>query len=318
MMKVVLTLFGVGLVVFGQQPSFDELTQLFEVDPKQPHDVKLSARWSREGVRSFDFSFASPVSGRVRGMLVMPDRPGNFAVILFGHWMMRGSPMRNHTEFLEEAIVYARAGAVCVLLDSPLVREGVTEDPDMMHGQEPRAALQMAREWRRALDIFLLRKDVDSERVAYVGHSFSAGVGAQLAGVEKRIQSFVLMANTYSLRDFVYDEQNADMVAMRKKMGEDRVRNYFRQFPWDDSLPFVRHSAPAAVFLQNGSLDQDPPARVVQKSFEYFQEPKQIQFYEAGHALNAAARVDRGKWLQSRLKLERLDLRELGSIEQLR
>ncbi len=35
--------------------------------------------------------------------------------------------MRNHTEFLEEAIVYARAGAVCLLLDTPLVRPGVAE-----------------------------------------------------------------------------------------------------------------------------------------------------------------------------------------------
>ena len=46
----------------------------------------------------------------------------------------------------------------------------------------------MAREWRRAIDLMLARKDVDATRVAYVGHSFSAGVGAKLAGVEKRIR----------------------------------------------------------------------------------------------------------------------------------
>jgi len=225
-MKIVLTLLASGLLAFGQPSTFDELTKLFRIDPKQPQDAELSATGDRKGVRTFDFSFSSPVSGRVPGVLVIPDRPGRFPVLLFGHWMMAGSPMRNHNEFLEEAIVYARAGVLCLLLDSPLVRDGIIEDPDPMHGQGPNGALQMAREWRRALDILLLRKDVDPKRVAYVGHSFSAGVGAKLIGVEKRIQSFVLMANMYSLRDYIYDEQNAEMVAMRNKMGEDWIQNY--------------------------------------------------------------------------------------------
>jgi hypothetical protein len=159
-------LLAVGLPAFGQQTPFDEFAKLFEIDPKQLHDAELSATWNREGVKAFDFSFASPVSGRVPGLLVMPDWPGQFPAVLFGHWMMRGSPMRNHTEFLEEAIVYARAGVICVLLDTPLVREGVVDDPDLMNGQEAKGTVQMAREWRRALDILLLRKDVDPKRVA--------------------------------------------------------------------------------------------------------------------------------------------------------
>ncbi|MGJ5816267.1 hypothetical protein [Paludibaculum fermentans] len=225
--------------------------------------------------------------------------------------------MRNHTEFLEEATVYARAGAVCLLLDTPLVRTGVVEDQDFTHGQEPKAALQMAREWRRALDILLLREDVDSKRVAYVGHSFSAGVGAKLAGVEKRIQSFVLLANTYSLRDFIYDEQNVELKAWRKKVGEAAIQGYLRQFPWDDSLPFARHAAPSAVFLQNGRSDSDLPEKTVRGSLEYFNGPKQLEFYDAGHALNSAARLDRARWLQQRLGVTSLDLRALGSIPQL-
>jgi cephalosporin-C deacetylase-like acetyl esterase len=316
-MKSALTLLAFRLLAFGQPATFDELTKLFQNDPKQSQDVKLSATGDRMGVRTFDFSFSSPVSGRVPGVLVMPDRPGRFPVLLFGHWMMAGSPMRNHTEFLEEAIVYARGGVICLLLDSPLVREGVIEDSDPMHGQGPNGALQMAREWRKALDILLLRKDVDPKRVAYVGHSFSAGVGAKLIGVEKRIQSFVLMANMYSLRDYIYDEQNAEMVAMRDKMGEAWIQHYFRQFPWDDSKTFVEHSAPAAVFLQNGRSDSGLPEKIVRKSYEYFNEPKRIEFYNAGHELNSTARVDRASWLQGRLKLKTLDVQALGAIEEL-
>ena len=172
----------------------------------------------------------------------------------------------------------------------------------------------MAREWRRALDLLLARQDADPKRVAYVGHSFNAGVGAKLAGVEKRIHSFVLMANIYSLRDLLYDEQDPQMVAWRKKEGEERIQSYFEKFPWDDSATFVRHSAPGAVFLLNGRFDKPLPERIVRKSFEYFQEPERLEFYDAGHELNAVARIDRARWLRERLKLKNIDLKALDSI----
>lgn len=136
--------------------------------------------------------------------------------------------------------------------------------------------------------------------------------------VEKRIQSFVLMANTYSLHDFVYDDQNPALVEWRKSMGDEKIQAYFRQFPWDDSKPFAGHSAPAAVFLQNGRLDSDLPEQTVRKSFQYFLEPKRIEFYDAGHELNSAARVDRVKWLQTRLKVKTLKPRVLGAIKQVK
>lgn len=59
-----------GLSAFGQQVPFVEL---FQVDSKQPHDVRLSEKWTRDGVRTFNFSFASPVGGRVPGLLLTPD-----------------------------------------------------------------------------------------------------------------------------------------------------------------------------------------------------------------------------------------------------
>jgi cephalosporin-C deacetylase-like acetyl esterase len=226
--------------------------------------------------------------------------------------------MRNRNEFLEEAIVMARAGAICLLLDTPLVRPGVTEDPDPMLGQGPNAALQMAREWRRAIDLMLARQDVDPKRIAYVGHSFSAGVGAKLAGVEKRIQSLLLMANTYSLREYIYDDQNPEMRAEREKLGEDWIQAYFQKFPWDDSAMFVEHSAPAAVFLQNGRLDKPIPERIVRKSFEHFQDPKRLEFYDAGHELSAVARRDRAEWLQQQLNLQNVNFKAVDSIPQLR
>jgi cephalosporin-C deacetylase-like acetyl esterase len=299
-------------------PSFDQLRALFEYDRAKPAHENLSLKSERDGVGIFDFSFDSPVQGRVPGLLVRPTGKGAFAVVLYGHWMMRGSPFRNKTEFLEEAVIMARAGAMSVLLDTPLVRTELPEEEDPMEGRAPNAQIQMVKEWRRALDIVLARPDVDSRRVAYVGHSFNAGVGAKLAGLEKRIGSFVLMANQYSLREFVYDEENPVMVAERKKRGEAWIKAYFEKFPWDDSRPFAERSAPAAVFLQFGSTDKPLPPSAARLSFARFAEPKRMEFYDAGHELNAQARVGRAEWLAERLKLRPPDLEALRTLPPLR
>ena len=44
---------------------------------------------------------------------------------------------------------------------------------------------------------------------------------------------------------------------------------------------------------------------------------KRMEFYDAGHALNSAARLDRARWLQKHLGLKKMDETELGEIEQL-
>ncbi|MFN7919126.1 MAG: hypothetical protein U0Q16_03460 [Bryobacteraceae bacterium] len=297
---------------------FADLAKLFENGAGPAPALSVSPDAPQPKVKVYDFSFASPVAGRVPGTLVTPARKGKFPVILFGHWMMAGSPMRHRGEFLEEAVILAKAGSVCLLLDAPLVRPGVVEDADPMNGQGVTAAIQMAREWRRALDLLLARTDTDSRRVAYVGHSFNAGVGAQLAAVEKRIQSFVLMANTYSLRDYIYDDENPTMVTMRKSKGEAWIGEYFDKFPTAEVSGFAARSAPAAIFLQNGRLDKPLSEHIVRKTFTYFKEPKRLEFYDAGHELDAKARTDRVAWLQEQLRLGPVDQRALDAIPKLR
>jgi hypothetical protein len=228
--------------------------------------------------------------------------------------MIPGSPLRNKGEFLEEAVLMAKAGALCLLLDSPLVRPGVVQDPDPMNGQGPKAHLQMAKEWRKALDLMLARQDIEADRVAYVGHSFNAGVGALLTGVEKRIGSFVLMANQYSFREYMYDGRNRAAVEERRKRGDGFIDAYLEAFPWADTVHFVERSSPAAVFLQFGKKDEPIPVHIAELGFSHFGAPKRMELYDAGHELDAQARVDRAVWLVQRLDLQEIDEAALRSI----
>lgn len=302
-------------------PRFEELARQFDYDRAAAPDVREAGRRRRRGgVTVVDLNYASPLGGRVPAYLVVPPGRGPFAAVLFGHWMMPGSPLRDRREFLEEAVVLARAGAISLLIDAPLVRPGFVADEDEMRAaaQESEAARQQVVDFRRGLDLLLARADVDPARVAYVGHSFDAHVGGILAAVEKRIHSFVLMAGVYAVEEFVFDPENAAMQELRRRVGDERLREHFRRYAWDDPAHFVGRSAPAAVFLQFGRRDRPITEKMARRYFDLFAEPKRIAFYDAGHALDAAARRERAEWLARRLALGPLDRAALARIPQLK
>lgn len=309
---------------FGQTAAasrFEEMARQYDYDAKALLDVREVGRDHRDGAIVIDFTYAGARGGRVPAYLVLPQSGGGpFAAILYGHWMMPGSPLRNRREFLEEALVMARAGAVSLLIDAPYNRPGFARETDEMREavQSSEFSRQQVIDFRRGLDLLLARGGVDPKRVAYVGHSFDAHVGAILAGVEKRIGSFVLMAGLYADEEFVFDPENKDMVALRARVGDEAVRAYFRDYAWDDPVHFIGRSSPAHVFLQYGRLDKPITEKMARRSFELFGEPRKIGFYDAGHALDAAARRERVEWLARRLSLRRPDLKALARIPELK
>lgn len=327
MMRITLLLTFVltcSAAAFGQAavpPPFEELVRQFDYDATRPLDVREVGKERRRGATVIDLSYASPRGGRVPAYLVVPAAGrGPFAAVLFGHWMMDGSPLKNRREFLEEALVLARAGAVSLLVDAPHVRPGFVSRDDGMGGavSSAEAARQQVVDFRRGLDLLLARGDVDPKRVAYVGHSFDAHVGSILSAVEKRVGSFVLMAGAYADEEYVFDPANADMLKMRERFGDERIRAYFRDYAWDEPTHFVGRNAPAAVFLQFGRKDKPITEKMARRDFGRFAEPKRIGFYDAGHELDAAARRERVEWLAERLSLRRPDYAALARIPPLK
>lgn len=307
---------------FSQVPEtrFQDLVRHFDYDPKTPLDVREVGRQKRDGVTIIDLSYASPRGSRVPAYLVVPAGRGPFAAILFGHWMMPGSPLRNRREFLDESVVLARSGAISLLIDAPLVRPGFVEEKDELRAQvqSAEASRQQVIDFRRGVDLLTMRRDVDPTRVAYVGHSYDAHIGGILSAVEKRIGSFVLMAGGFSDEEYVFDPDNAEMQKLRQRIGEKTLRDFFQKYAFDDPVHFIGHSAPASVFLQFGTEDQPIPEKLGRYYYDLFAEPKKMALYKAGHALNAEARTERVQWLAERLKLRPIDRSALALIPELK
>ncbi len=175
-----------------------ELLSHFDYDQTTPLNIKRIGVTRRERANVYDITYDSLKGGVVPAYLVVPKSRGPFAAVIWGHWYWANSSMANRKEFLEEAIVLAQAGVVSLLIDGPLARPGHQEIKDPFDERNAAEFLQQVMDMRRGVDVLRARRDVDRKRIAYVGHSYNAGVGALLSGVDRRFKAFVLMAGSTS------------------------------------------------------------------------------------------------------------------------
>ncbi len=296
-----------------------KLVRHFDYERAAPLDLQILTSEDRGAATVYDLTYASPQGGRVPAYLVVPHGKGPFAAILFGHWAMPGSPTRNRSEFLPEALAYARAGAVSLLIDAPFARPGQSEDDDFLSDKNAEMRLQQVLDMRRGVDLLLARDDVDPERIGLVGHSYDAAVGGILAGVEKRIATFVLMAGGLAEEEMLFSDEPA-FVEWRQRVGEDRIKAYLAKYGWLDPAHYVSHATPASVLLQYARKDEfvKNPDAWAQRDFKWVSEPKELKLYDAGHALDAQARRDRYFWLRTHLRLGELDPAVLDALPQVK
>jgi dienelactone hydrolase len=316
LMATVITAFGQA-----QRPRVEELVRQFDYDRKAPLDVREVGKERRDGATIIDLGYVSPLGGRVPAYLVAPEGKKPVAAVLFGHWMMPGSPLMNRREFLEEAIVIARSGAVSLLIDTPLVRPGFVEEKDEMRAavQSAEASRQQVVDLRRGIDLLTARYRIGKNAIAYVGHSFDAHVGGILSAVEKRINFFVLMAGVFADEEYVFDPDNAEMMKLRARVGDEVLREYFRKYAWDDPINFIGHNPPTAVLLQYGRQDKPITEKMAERYFGLFSRgTTKMTYYDAGHALDAKARLDRAGWLREKLSLKPVDTAALARIPELK
>jgi pimeloyl-ACP methyl ester carboxylesterase len=160
----------------------------------------------------------------------------------------------------------------------------------------------------------LARPDVDVKRIAYVGHSYNAGVGALLSGVDRRFKAFVLMAG--SMSDEV-GRATKEFQEFRQKAGAEKVDTLIEKYSWLDQGKYVSHAAPATVFLQFATQEDFLTPERARLHAAVVSEPKQFKLYDAPHALNAEARRDRIAFLTEQLKLKPLPAAAIAGIPNL-
>jgi dienelactone hydrolase len=285
---------------FSQTPSVNELRHMFDYDQQAALDVREVSVINRNGVRIHDITYASPKNGRVTAYLVVPAARGRFAGVVFGHWAYG-----TRTDFLPEALLYAQAGVVSLLVDDLGVRpapwrrnaDGAT-DPQGVRDN----FIQSVVDLRRGIDVLLGRPDVDPNRIAYVGHSSGAHWGAILSAVDRRLKTAVLMAGVPDEATILMGSDDPEFVDFRKSVPKEQRDNYFRIISPLDAINYVSHAAPTSLLFQFARFERYFNEAAMRRYAQAASQPKLVLWYDTGHGLNdIRPLIDRAHWLQTRI-----------------
>ncbi len=277
------------------------LKRQFDYDPKEPLGVAEKLLYERDGAKVYDVNYASPKGGRVTAYLVVPAGPGPHAGLLFGHW----GP-GNRSEFLPEAKLYARAGAVSLLVDYPWVRPApwrralkFLDDPEADH----RAFVQAVVDLRRGLDLLTARSDVDPKRLAYVGHSYGAQWGAILSATDGRLKGAVLMGGIPDAESIYRDNDDPGLVELRANTPKEKLDAFFKVYGRTAAVRYVPHTTIPLLF-QFARQEQLFDKAAMDRYANAATGPKAVKWYDTGHDLNdVQALLDRAAWLRERVGL---------------
>ena len=284
--------------------DFQAAARLFDYDAKQPLDIHDKVIEEFHGGTLHDITYTSPRGGPVGAYLVVPSGKSPFAAVLFGHW---GNGTR--AEFIPEAKLYARAGAVSLIPDYPWDRpQPWHKTPD--HFDKPQLdreiEIQAVVDLRRGIDFLLARPDVDPKRLAYVGHSYGAQWGSILSAVDKRMKTSVLMAGVAEMADILLRSDDPGMVDFRKNQPAGQLEKYAQVTGDIDAIHFVGRASPIPLLLQFATYEQYFDKTSMQHYVVAASDPKKVLYYDTGHDLNdPQALEDRYDWLVNYINLRR-------------
>lgn len=285
-----LLLFASSLTIHAQsRTEAAARTTLFRYNESSPVTFREVSSEQRGDVTVRDITFTPEPGREIKTYLVVPNGNGPFAGILWVHWL--GEEKSNRTQFLDEAVELAPKGAVSLLIDA------MWSAPQWFGSRVPERdyehSIRQVIELRRAVDLLLSQPNVDKTRIGFVGHDYGAMYGMLVAGVDRRIHTFVFIAATQSLNDWAFlGPQPKSKAAYLRRNSILELTDYLQQ---------IRNASKFFQFGKNDFYVSQADAAVL---FAAATEPKQRKMYEASHKmeLNEIAR-DRDEWLVKQLKL---------------
>ena len=265
----------------------------FNYDAAVPFDTKIISQTEQDGVSVTELSYAAHnpafsvnMGGRTVATLVSPKGKGSFAGIVYMHWLDPSSNGRH--EYLNEAVTLAQHGAVSLLPQGYFpwssLPSGTRDDRALMIGQ--------VIELRRAFDFLLAQPGVDPKRLGFVGHDYGGVYGGILAGVDKRVKTYVLIAGVPSF---------ANWIGLFGSISPDQYLAFVQDI---DPIKFVPDAAPASLFFQFGKNDAVVPESLATQYYEAASQPKKIEWYPDLHEMHTdPVREAHQAWLTEELKL---------------
>jgi cephalosporin-C deacetylase-like acetyl esterase len=268
-------------------PPYSELAKALRYDTKAPVVVDVLSKSDDGTVEDQNIEFDTGGGVKCSGYLIAPDHSGRYPGVV---WLGSGDK-----EWERYAIEFSKLGAVSIVLD--YCGEASVVDARPFFQQQ----VQMVINVRRAVNILSARKDVDRRRIAFVGHSGGAILGADAVAVDKRFKAAVFESGLQGFTYHICTSPYPFAVGVRKEL-TDRILSYVSVLAPLDAILYVGHAAPTALLFQSARLDEAVPQSDAKAFFDAASEPKQLKWYDTGHKmLLPAVTKDRTEFLKKEL-----------------
>jgi dienelactone hydrolase len=272
----------------GDEPAKDnpvepELAERFAF-PRLGATLREGEPETEKSVTVAEIAYPSQGPDNVTGFVARPPKPEEHAA---GVVFMHGGGGKA-SDFLFDARLVARRGAVALTLDSPFTRSPDEKIREGKANLEPtyETMVQNVRDILRGLDILVDQYGVDPGRLAVVGYSMGAQPAALAAALDPRVHALVLMAGRALPSGLPSDSREREL------------------FGAIDTVDFVDNLAPTHLLLQGAEYDSVIPRSEMEMLERAASEPKEIRWYASDHDLGEQAGRERIAWLVDQLGLE--------------
>lgn len=271
-------------------------SDLFQYDESKTPAMKFQKNHDKSNLSISEISISIPSNVSLTALYLKPKEKGKYPCVLYSHWLA-SKPDANKTEFLSEAEQLSSEGYACLLVDTifanwPKARLKWKGD-DYKHDQQ--IVIQQIIELRYFLSMLRSQSELDTKRIALVGHDFGAMFNSILTGIEKNIKACVIMA---AIPDF------SDWFTMRKKLAGTELQMYYKNMSDLAPIKYLEMAKSTSFLFQFGKKDKSfVPKEKADLLFEKTSGEKKAKWYDEGHAihLNASATTDRINWLKKQL-----------------
>lgn len=274
--------------------------EFYEYDRDLPFPTQLSEVKDYGSYMAFDVKLESAHDQVVPSIYVRPKGKGPHPALVFLHG--RGGSRKDIgsiAPFVTGA-GYAGIAIDCQYHGDRNPRNGNIYSQYAYSDRD--AMIQTVVDGRRAVEFLESRQEIDPERIGLLGGSMGGILGTLLAAVEKRIRASVLLVAGGNWAVLAAKSQHNDAKSLRELKVD--LAKFARVMAPVDPINFVDLISPRPVLFQLGRKDDIVPAETGRMLFEAAKEPKEVDWYDAGHGLpmdKVAPRVL--SWLGVHLKV---------------
>ena len=266
------------------------LPQMQQYPKLDPADVRVLGARKEDGYEKKLLVFQTPFGYRRMAELFTPEGGGPHPLILFIHWYEPESRDSNRSQFVEEAVEMAKAGAICLTVET------LWSDRDFFlkrtQADDMRNSMEEVVNQRRFMDFLTSQPNADLSCFALVGHDFGGMYGLLSGSLDKRPTHYVVMAATPRFPDWY--------LYLPKLEGAAREAFLSEMSPIDP-ITHIPNLFPAPILFQFGDDDFHVPLERADEFFAAAGEPKEKRIYKSGHGLNEESTRERRIWLKEKL-----------------